>query len=71
MGIGRMLGVFILCAVIMGLICIRYRGVVKERFEENDYEFKNLSYTIAWFIFSAGLWGIVMLVWLGIHLIVG
>lgn len=71
MSIGRAVGVFVLCIVLMGIICIGLRGEVKKSMAEKGHVLNNASYFAAWIVFTFGLWGIVMLVWLGIHLIVG
>lgn len=71
MGIGRAVGIFILCAVIMGIVCIGLKSEVKKYFKENGSELNNIAYFLIWCLYSICLWGLVMLVWLGIHLIVG
>lgn len=71
MSIGKAVGVFILCMVLMGIIAFFLKGEVEKSMREKGHELNNALYFVVWVVLTFGLWGTVMLVWLGIHLIVG
>lgn len=68
MGFGKSMGILILCAVAMAILFFLMRKQVREDVGRDKF---GITYFVCYIIFTGCLWGMIMAVWFGIHLIVG